>query len=175
MGASVTACGRQITTFMIKSIGELVTGNQTNVIKQSHIDKDGKIAHVYTTDSDVILLSDTDSVEAKSLIKTNLGEKTIEKLFDLGRTVVDERGREFSFVDGLTSFTSDGQKMFEKPVKMIYRHRVKKPKWKITLENGKSVIVTNDHSIMVLRDNKLIEIKPSDINADTDTCVSISE
>lgn len=84
MGASVTACGRQITTFMIKSIGELVTGNQTNVIKQSHIDKDGKIAHVYTTDSDVILLSDTDSC----YFKTNADNK--EDAVEVADTVAKE-------------------------------------------------------------------------------------
>lgn len=66
MGASVTACGRAITTFMIESIGELVDGNKTTVKKVSGIDKDGKIAHVYTTDSEVILLSDTDSCYFKT-------------------------------------------------------------------------------------------------------------
>ena len=84
MGASVTACGRQITTFMIKSIGELVTGNPTNVIKQSHIDKDGKIAHVYTTDSDVILLSDTDSC----YFKTNADNK--EDAIEIADTIAKE-------------------------------------------------------------------------------------
>lgn len=71
MGASVTACGRQITSFMIESIGELVTGNKTKISKNSVIENDGKISHVYTTNSDVILLSDTDSC----YFKTNTGNK----------------------------------------------------------------------------------------------------
>jgi intein/homing endonuclease len=58
-------------------------------------------------------------------------------------------------------------------VKSIYRHKVSKGRWQITLESGKTVIVTEDHSIMVERNNKLIEICARDINIDTDICVSV--
>lgn len=66
MGASVTACGRQITTFMIENIGELVSGKKTQVKKETVIEKDGSVAHIYKTDSDFILLSDTDSCYFKT-------------------------------------------------------------------------------------------------------------
>jgi DNA polymerase elongation subunit (family B) len=66
MGASVTACGRQITTFMIEQIGELVTGKKCTVSKSMHVDKDGSVSNIYHTDSDVILLSDTDSCYFKT-------------------------------------------------------------------------------------------------------------
>ena len=61
MGASVTACGRQITTFMIEQIGELVSGAKTTVSKRTYVEKDGSVKNSYTTDSNMILLSDTDS------------------------------------------------------------------------------------------------------------------
>lgn len=176
MGASVTGSGRQITTFMIEQIGELVTGNKTTVRKQMITEKDGKVSNIYHTDNDVVLLSDTDSVDKDSTIKTNLGDMSIEKLFSKGKRFEKLKdGREFSHVENITSWTSDGKTAVEKSIKMIYRHKVKKPRWKITLANGEYVIVTNDHSIMVLRNESLIEIKPSDINTDTDTCVSISK
>ena len=75
MGGSVTACGRQITTFTIEQIGELVTGKATKVIKTHVHDRESaKIAgngaeygmNVYTCDSEVILLSDTDSCYFKT-------------------------------------------------------------------------------------------------------------
>lgn len=84
MGASVTATGRQITTFMIESIGELVTGKETKVEKKSFINNDGEINHVYTTNSDVILLSDTDSC----YFKTNADNK--EDAIEIADTVAKE-------------------------------------------------------------------------------------
>ena len=71
MGGSVTACGRQITTFMIEQIGELVTGKKCTVTKRMVVDKDGDVQNIYETDSDVILLSDTDSC----YFKTNASNK----------------------------------------------------------------------------------------------------
>ena len=45
----------------------------------------------------------------------------------------------------------------------IMRHKVSKPKWKLRTKSGKEVIVTNDHSMIVFRDGKKIEVKPRDI------------
>ena len=42
------------------------------------------------------------------------------------------------------------------------KHKVKKKMFKIKI-NDKEVEITEDHSIMVLRNNKLISIKPKDI------------
>jgi intein/homing endonuclease len=43
------------------------------------------------------------------------------------------------------------------------RHKTKKKIYLIELENGKSVKVTEDHSVMVDRDGFLIEVKPNEI------------
>ena len=175
MGASVTACGRKITTHMLETIGALVTGKKTTIIKSSVVEKDGKVSNVYHSDNDVLLLSDTDSVISDAIIRTNIGNDTIENIFNKGEHRLDIKGREFSFIKNLTSWTSDGVEAFEKPVLAIYRHRVKKKGYKIMLSNGKSVTTTDDHSIMVKRCGKLLEIKPSDINVLTDTAISISK
>ena len=66
MGGSVTFSGRQVTTFMIENIGELVTGKPCKVTKEHFVDKDGSVSNIYTTDSDHILLSDTDSCYFKT-------------------------------------------------------------------------------------------------------------
>ena len=49
-------------------------------------------------------------------------------------------------------------------VKRIIRHKVSKPKWKITTCFGHSVEVTEDHSMMVLRNNILYKVKPCEIH-----------
>lgn len=62
IGASTTACGRQITTFMMGAIHQLVRpGTSTTIEKTTQVDSDGKVEHIYRTDSDVILYGDTDS------------------------------------------------------------------------------------------------------------------
>jgi intein/homing endonuclease len=43
------------------------------------------------------------------------------------------------------------------------RHKTKKKIYLIELENGKSVKVTEDHSIMIDRDGFLLEVKPTDM------------
>ena len=45
----------------------------------------------------------------------------------------------------------------------IMRHKVTKPKWKLRTKSGKEVVVTNDHSLIVFRDGKKIEVKPREV------------
>jgi len=42
------------------------------------------------------------------------------------------------------------------------KHKVKKRMFKIKC-NGDEVTITEDHSMMVLRNNELIEVKPSEV------------
>ena len=48
-------------------------------------------------------------------------------------------------------------------VKRIIRHKVSKPKWKLKTKTGKEIIATNDHSMIVFRSGKKLEVKPSNI------------
>lgn len=68
----------------------------------------------------------------------------------------------------IKSYDNDLDKVVYKPIKYVMRHKVKKAKYKITSESGKSVIVTEDHSCMVIRDGDLISVKAKDINRNTD-------
>ena len=43
------------------------------------------------------------------------------------------------------------------------RHKVTKPKWRLRTKDGKEIIVTNDHSMIVFRDGEKLEIKPNQI------------
>jgi DNA polymerase elongation subunit (family B) len=177
MGASVTATGRQITTHMIETMGELLTGERHTLKKTTSVDGDGRLMHEYSSDSPAIIYGDTDSVEADTAVKINGQNMTVEDAFAFlkGETIVSE-SREFKTLPhGIyrTPTFDPDIGIVQKPIKAIYRHRVSKKKWRITLENGKSVVVTQDHSIMIERDGVLMEICPSDINTDTDICISI--
>lgn len=67
MGASVTACGRQITTHMIETIHSLLEpSNPQRLVKTTAVERDGKVAHVYTMDGDTVIYGDTDSCYFKT-------------------------------------------------------------------------------------------------------------
>ncbi|KKM66342.1 hypothetical protein LCGC14_1482190, partial [marine sediment metagenome] len=161
MGQSVTLTGRCITKHMISKMNELFTGEY---------DHEGK----------AILYSDTDSVDADTIIKTNYGEMTIENLFKSCSIkgpswAIDDQ--EFTIYDQIQILTYDPKTNEEiyRPFEYVYRHKVSKPRWKIIDENGNEIILTNDHSVMIERDGKLIEAKPSEINPDTDILITIGE
>lgn len=175
LGASVTACGRMITTHMMETIHSLLEPEVAMKLeKHTEVDDDGKPVNVYTANSNTIIYGDTDSLVGESEVKTNYGSLTLEALFN-ACPIKSERESGKQFGEGLPNLQvlslskNDIQHM---PVKAVYRHKVSKARWKITLEDGKTVEVTNDHSIMVERDGKLMEVKASDIcESDVFICV----
>jgi DNA polymerase elongation subunit (family B) len=131
---------------------------------------------------DMVCYGDTDSVfsGSKLLIMNDIGEKKeilIEDFFnnlaEYEEIFVDHKGNHIIETKGFSSANYKNEKIEYSGIKKIIRHKVRKPKWKITTESGKEVIVTNDHSVTVFRDDKKIHIKPSEINLDTDKILSI--
>jgi len=176
MGASVTASGRQITTHMIETAGEILTGERLSLIKTTSVDNQGKVQHDYHVDSEAIIYSDTDSLTGDSLVKTNYGSFSLEELFQACPIKTQPQGSK-QFGEGLFNLKVLSYKSGEARylnARSIYRHKVSKARWKVTLENGKSVEITNDHSIMVERNGELIEVKPADIQK-TDIFISVKD
>jgi DNA polymerase elongation subunit (family B) len=154
IGQSTTLTGRAIARHMAAKVNEIVTG------EKDHLGK----SIIYG-----------DSVTGDTLIKTDDGEFSIEELFKQcqSHSIVDDKeyGTEtYSKVIGFNAF-EDTTVMSK--VSYVMRHKTKKKIYKITLENGKSVKVTEDHSVMVDRDGFLIEIKPNDIQ-DNDLIICLS-
>jgi DNA polymerase elongation subunit (family B) len=71
MGASVTASGRGITTHMIESMAEKLTGIRTPLVKTTTTDEEGKPVHNYTSASEAIIYGDTDSCYYKCIGATD--------------------------------------------------------------------------------------------------------
>jgi hypothetical protein len=172
LGASTTYSGRAITTHMMNVVAELLTGNSADLIKGYELDKT-KVKNVYVASNPAIIYSDTDSVAFDSLIRTNIGNNTIENIFNSADNFKTSGDKEYAFFNELQTFVPINNELQMNEVQWIYRHRVSKERWKITLFSGKEVIVTGDHSVMIERDGILIEICARDINIDTDICISI--
>jgi len=134
------------------------------------------------TDASHCIYMDTDSTPGDTEIETNLGRMPIRDLFDHlqqqdgVRQFKDPQGRLFVFSDGsITTPTYTTNSLFESDITYIERHSVpEKDQYKITTENGESVVVTEDHSIMVeTTDGELVKKKPTSLQHD-DVIVTIS-
>jgi hypothetical protein len=111
-----------------------------------------------------VLVKNTDSVANDSIIETNNGKMTIERLFHCGEHFWNNGEKEYSLSDIQVVHYNDMTKQAElKNYNYVYRHKVSKPRYEIETENGKVVQVTGDHSIMVLEDDILVEKKPYEL------------
>ena len=130
----------------------------------------------------LVCAGDTDSVLKTSQLYINNVMMSIEDAFNQlkyeNKDVVLKlsSGNEVVpvFKHTTKTFTlNDG--LIDKPIKYIMRHKVTKAKWCIRTKSGKEVIITNDHSVMVMRNNELIKVKPCEINKETDKIISIKK
>lgn len=131
----------------------------------------------------VTCYSDTDSTDRNSkltlFIDNQIVRMPISDLFDYlnsdnRKNIINENGSEFAYADNKLEILNykDGKLQFV-PIKWVMKHKVTKPKYKIKTKSGKEIIVTNDHSCIVFRDGKQIEIKAQDINPKTDKILSV--
>ncbi|CCH63709.1 putative DNA-directed DNA polymerase [Campylobacter phage CP21] len=107
----------------------------------------------------------TDSVVGDSIIKVNGKNIKIEDFYDSIKVdpIVTKSGNNVKLVDNcFTESVNKNLQIETKKINYIMKHKVKKEFFKIKV-NNKEVVVTEDHSIMVLRNSELIEVKPRDI------------
>ena len=95
------------------------------------------------------------------------GEKTIEDFYneniEKGSAGITLKGHESVYTTDKILNYDENKGLYYTPVKRIIRHKVSKPKWKLKTKSGEEIIVTNDHSMIVFRDEKKLEVKPSEI------------
>jgi intein/homing endonuclease len=130
-----------------------------------------------TKDKDYVLYADTDSVAGDSVIRINGLEQSIESFYDSCQVFIkrDELNKDYvkPVDDTFTlSINPETQELESKKIKYVMKHKVKKKMFRITL-NGKSVEVTADHSIIIKRDGKILNVKPTEI-IKTDELIFIS-
>ena len=144
IGQSTTLTGRGIARHMASKINEVITGEYDHVGK----------AIIYG-----------DSVTGDTMILTKDGDITIEELFNrcVEHSNVGDKEYGVWSPDKVMGFNSFEDSTVMSNISYVMRHKTKKKIYKINLSNGKSVKVTEDHSVMVDRDGFLIEVKPTDI------------
>lgn len=171
--------GLSSSRFYSKDNAESTTLSGQTIIKMSERivikyfkDKFEQYGRTIEDTSNIVQYIDTDSVVGESLINTNLyGRAKIEDVFDKLQkedgviNATDITGRSFVFPDNMTLpyFDETTRTIKNGKVKYIEKHRVKKKMYKLKTKNKKEIIVTEDHSMMVLRDNVLIQVYPRDI------------
>jgi intein/homing endonuclease len=125
---------------------------------------------------EVAIYGDTDSISANSNIHTDQGNITIEELYNESQQSagITVEGHE-SVISDRKILNWDNSLYFAEATRII-RHKVTKPRWRLKLKNGKTIDVTNDHSMIVFRDNKKISVAPSEIlKSDKILCVAIDK
>jgi DNA polymerase elongation subunit (family B) len=154
VGQSTTLNGRTIAKHMSSHINESITGKY---------DHSGQ-AIVYG-----------DSVTGDTIIRTSEGDICIADLFEqcLEHVIVGEKEYGVWNETKVLGFNSEHMEKVAAPISCVMRHKTKKKLYKITTANGKSVTVTEDHSVMVDRDGFLIECKPTEI-LESDLIITLS-
>lgn len=110
-----------------------------------------------------ITQSDTDSVRGDSLIMVNGSKIKIEDYYNSKtNNLIGNKDIVKVDEDITLSFNTDTETIEAKNIKYVMRHKVKKKLYKIK-HKDKEVIVTEDHSVIVKRNNNFIEVKPGDI------------
>jgi DNA polymerase elongation subunit (family B) len=113
------------------------------------------------------IYADTDSVDGDSLIQTNLyGTESIKnvfaKLYNANELYIEDcTDRKFIFPNKLTLpyFNENSKTVLLGEVEYIEKHTVKKRMFKIKDNKGNNIIITEDHSLMVLNENNILEEK----------------
>nr|DAQ14777.1 MAG TPA: DNA polymerase [Caudoviricetes sp.] len=117
------------------------------------------------SDEPYVIYGDTDSAVSSTILRINSEYITIGELFDSIDIdpIITSSGAEVKRVAGKYSLTYTPERgIHYQPIDYVMRHKVKKRMYRIT-SGDISVEITSDHSLKVMRDNELIDVKPSDL------------
>lgn len=117
-------------------------------------------------ENDVTILIDTDSVDGNTFIDTKEDKIKIKELFEKCENIQEYSNGKFigRFENDILSNSMNlkTKKTEYKKIKYVMKHKVKKKMYKIKYKN-KEIILTEDHSLMVQRNDKIIEISPKNL------------
>lgn len=114
------------------------------------------------------IYGDTDSVAPDTIVHTSEGDMTIEHLFDRGEHLLHvskERHEVRSCSAMVATYDPTEHRVIYRYPRGVYRHKTTKQRWRVHFEHG-FIDVTEDHSIMVMRGDTIMEVKPTEIQND---------
>ena len=131
-----------------------------------------------TNDVDYVVYNDTDSVVGDTMVYVNGKQQTIESLYAQYDTYAKRDDTRKNYVKPIGNATTlsvnaTTGELEEKSIVYVMKHRVKKRMFKIKSSSGKEVIVTQDHSIIVVRDGKIIDVSPTQL-LESDRIINIT-
>lgn len=123
-----------------------------------------------TTGFEYVIYIDTDSVTGDTVLTTPDGKVSIAEFYDTYCGKVLQQSKDNYTVlpnkdVSVLSYDEKSGKAVQKKVVNMKKHLVKKQMFKLTV-GGKSVVVTQDHSLVVMRNGVLVEVKPHEVRPD---------
>lgn len=120
-----------------------------------------------------------DSVIGDTILNTNKGDMPISDLFDqIQYKVEQDNGKEYAIPTEaqhdlkVLGYNAHEDEAVFGEIAYVMRHKTSKQLYKVTMEDGSSVTVTEDHSLIVDRDGVTVEVKPTELE-DNDLIISI--
>lgn len=159
------ATGNKFFSLYNPDYASAVTSNGRIFIQQTANMLRERFQKLIPWDKEYIIYGDTDSPVSNTIIKTDKGDITIGDLYDKSECpeIEYKPGKFIKEVKNLNALSVNKEFKAEyKPIKYVMKHKVNKCLFKIKC-NGNEVIITKDHSVMVKRNNELIEAKPGEI------------
>lgn len=144
----ITATGQVAIRYITKKINE-------------HLNKE-----IGSEGVDYCVMSDTDSVVAHTVLITDVGKIQIGDLYDQYTNESLELETNKNSVRKLTnpikSASFDGNNIVFNNISYIMKHKVKKRMYRIKVRDT-HVDITEDHGLIVMRDEQMISIKPIEV------------
>ena len=159
------ALGNKAFILINEKIAQAITGNGRYFIKSFGRRIENHLQSLIKWNKPYYIYSDTDSCVGDTLISTSLGKIKIEDLFERsGEIVKNENGSFVKRLDEkiLAKSMNSNFEIQDKKIIYVMKHKVNKRMFKISTDN-RSVIITEDHSVMINRNNNLISVKPTEI------------
>lgn len=176
------ACGNRHFRYYAVEIAESITVTSQFVIRWAEKKINAYLNKLLKTDNvDYATYGDTDSVVGSTVIDINGSKISIADYFDsLPNNYIKKDDFNKNFVktvsgDATLSISNNGELQRQKVVYAM-KHTVKKEMFKITNSRGESVIVTQDHSIIVRnkRTGVISSIKPMELNREEHEIININ-
>ena len=142
-----------------------ITGNGRFFINLTGSNVDKYLHDLAKSEKPYWIYSDTDSVDGDTIIKTDKGEFKIKDFYNYidSEEIIRSDNNFIKKVENVKSLSVNKDFIMENNnIKYIMKHKVKKRMFKIKIKNNE-IIITEDHSIMVKRNDQLISIKPQEI------------
>ena len=159
------ALGNKAFILINEKIAQAITGNGRYFIKSFGRRIEKYLQSLKKWNKPYYIYSDTDSCVGDTLISTSLGKIKIEDLFERpGEIVKNENGSFVKRLDEkiLAKSMNSNFEIQDKKIIYVMKHKVNKRMFKISV-NNKSVIITEDHSVMINRNDKLLSVKSNEI------------